>query len=148
MRPSVAGPDFRIAFTEAQLHHWKLLEIFQQRLAPVLARRKKTRTGLNPRRTLHVGPYLSMLLFALLNPVLKTTRALCAASHLPRVQEEVGGGPVSLGGFSEMQAVCQPELLAGLLRGLSEEALPFFGEARARAQVPDLIANDGTLLLA
>jgi hypothetical protein len=67
---------------------------------------------------------------------------------LPRVQEEVGGGPVSLGGFSEMQAVCQPELLAGLLRGLSEEALPFFGEARARAQVPDLIANDGTLLLA
>ena len=45
-----------------------------------------------------------------------------------------------------MQAVCEPELLAGLLRELSAEALPVFGDERVRAQVRDLTANDGTLL--
>jgi len=86
------------------------------------------------------------MLFALLNPVIKSTRALCAASSLQRMQAEVCGRPVSLGSFSEMQAVCEPELLAGLLRELSAEALPVFGDERVRAQVRDLTANDGTLL--
>ena len=45
-----------------------------------------------------------------------------------------------------MQHVCDPELLAGLLRDLAAQALPTFGDARLRAQVGELIATDGTLL--
>jgi hypothetical protein len=45
-----------------------------------------------------------------------------------------------------MQQVVEPELLAGLLREMSAEALPVFGDDRVRQQVKELIANDGTLL--
>jgi len=97
-------------------------------------------------RHLSPGSYLSSALFTLLNPTLKTARALCAASHFRRVQEEVGGGSISLASFSEMQHLCDPDLLAGLLRDLAAEALPVFGDPRLRAQVGELTANDGTLL--
>ena len=86
------------------------------------------------------------MLLGLFNPVLKTTRALCAASHFERVQAESGGASVSLASFSAMQQVVEPELLAGLLREMSAEALPVFGDDRVRQQVKELIANDGTLL--
>jgi len=126
----VAGRQTKNDMDERQLHHWKLLEAFQQRLEPGLARRGKTPTELDPRRRLQPGGYLSLMLFALLNPVIKSTRALCAASRFQRMQAEVGAGPVSLASFSEMQAVCEPELLAGLLRELATEARPVFGDER------------------
>ena len=132
--------------TEAQLRHWKLLDAFQRRLAPHLKRRVQTPTEADPRRTLFTDQYVSLLLFGLLNPVLKTTRALCAASHFDRVQAESGGPPVSLASFSAMQQVVEPELLAGVLREMSAEALPQFGDDRVRQHVQELIANDGTLL--
>ena len=126
----MAGRQTKQDMDERQLHHWKLLEAFQQRLEPVLAKRDQTATELDPRRQLQPGGYLSMMLFALLNPVIKSTRALCAASGLKRMQAEVCGRPVSLGSFSEMQAVCEPEVLAGLLRELATEARPVFGDER------------------
>jgi hypothetical protein len=45
-----------------------------------------------------------------------------------------------------MQHLVDPELLAGLLRSLAEEAGPSFGDAKVRAQVGELVAIDGTLL--
>jgi Transposase DDE domain len=132
--------------TEAQLRNWNLLEAFQVRLAPHLEGRTQTPTEADPRRTIFVGPYLSLMLFGLFNPVLKTTRALCVASHFERVQAESGCAPVSLGSFSAMQQVVEPELLAGLLRQMSAEASPVFGDDRVRQHVQELIANDGTLL--
>jgi hypothetical protein len=48
-------------------------------------------------------------------------RGLCAASHLPRLQGEVCGGAVSLGSFSEAQAVVDTGLLARVFAELSEE---------------------------
>lgn len=142
----MAGHTIEHNIDERQLHHWKLLKSFQERLEPVLAKRAKTPTELDPRRRLQPSGYLSMMLLALLNPVIKSTQALCAASSLKRMQEEVCGGAVSLGSFSEMQTVCEPELLAGLLRELASEAQPVFGDKRVQAQVGDLTANDGTLL--
>jgi hypothetical protein len=62
------------------------------------------------------------------------------------MKTEVCREPVSLASFSEMQSVADPQLLAGLLRSLSSEALPVFGDPRLREKVHDLIANDGTLL--
>jgi hypothetical protein len=143
MRTVAPIPDL---LTEAQLRHWKLLDAFQRRLAPHLQRRVQTPTEADPRRTLFAGQYVSLLLFGLLNPVLKTARALCAASRFERVQAESGGPPVSLGSFSAMQQVVEPELLAGVLHEMSAEALPQFGDDRVRQHVQELIANDGTLL--
>jgi hypothetical protein len=130
--------------TEEQLHNWKLLEDFQQRLQRLLAGRAATDPTFE--RKLAPGPYLCLVLFAMLNPAIKTARALCGASRFQRMQDEVGSQEVKLTSFSEMQHLCDPDLLAGLLRELSAEALPIFGDERVRAQVQDLIANDGTLL--
>ena len=133
----------KIPLSEDQLHNWKLLEQFQRHLEPRLAH---AGSGAAADHSLSAGSYLSMVLFALLNPVLKSARSLCAASRFQRMQKEVCRQPVKLTSFSEMQHVCDPESLAGLLRDLSEQALPVFGEDRLRAQVKELIANDGTLL--
>jgi hypothetical protein len=141
-----SAPATSDKLTEAQLRNWRLLAAFQTRLAPHLERRLPSPTETDPRRTVFVGPYLSLLLLGLFNPVLKTTRALCAASRFERVQVESGCASVSLASFSAMQQVVEPELLAGLLREMSAEALPVFGEDRVRQQVKELIANDGTLL--
>jgi hypothetical protein len=113
------APAIPDTLTEAQLGQWKLLGAFQRRLAPHLGRRPKTPTEADARRTLFVGQYVSLLFFGLLNPVLKTARALCAASHFERMQAESQGPPVSLASFSAMQQVVEPELLAGVLREMS-----------------------------
>jgi hypothetical protein len=62
------------------------------------------------------------------------------------MQAESQGPPVSLASFSAMQQVVEPELLAGVLREMSAEAGPVFGDKRVRQHVQELIANDGTLL--
>jgi hypothetical protein len=128
---------------EDQLHNWKLLQQFQRHLAPRLACAGDSAATTHQ---LSASDYLSLQLFALLNPALKSARSLCVASRFERVQQEVCRQPVKLASFSEMQHVCDPELLAGLLRDLAAQALPTYGDARLRAQVGELIANDGTLL--
>jgi hypothetical protein len=135
-----------LPFTSAELGNWKLLAEFQRRLEPILTAAPKSNTELDLRRTLLSSDYFSLILFALLNPAIKTARALCGASHFERMKTEVCREPVSLASFSEMQSVADPQLLAGLLRSLSSEALPVFGDPRLREKVHDLIANDGTLL--
>lgn len=132
--------------SEADLRNWKLLAEFQRRLQPVLEKAPASATELDARRKLLSCDYFSLMLFGLLNPVLKTMRGLVAASALPRMKVEVCRHQVSLGSFSEMQHLVDPELLAGLLRSLAAEAGPCFGEAKVRAQVGELVANDGTLL--
>jgi hypothetical protein len=141
-RPSSISPKL----SAADLANWKLLAAFQQKLEPILSAAPKAKTELDPRRKLFQAEYFSLILFALLNPAIKTARALCGASHLKRMQKEVCREPVSLGSFSDMQSVADPELLAGLLRSLTAEALPIYGDERLRAQVAELIAIDGTLL--
>src|ERR1035437_9115615 len=94
------APALPDALTEAQLGRWNLLAAFQRRLAPHLDRRHKAPTEADPRRTLFAGQYVSLLLFGLLNPVLKTTRALCAASLFELGRAESRAPPVSLASFS------------------------------------------------
>jgi hypothetical protein len=130
----------------AELANWKLLAEFQRRMEPILAASPKAGTELDPRRTLLSADYFSLILFALLNPAIKTARALCGASHFERMQAAVCREPVSLASFSEMQSVVEPELLAGLLRSISKEAAPVYGDPRVREKVQELIATDGTLL--
>ena len=142
-RVVTAADNVKPLLCEEQLHNWKLLEQFQRHLAPRMACAGAS-AATNHQLTASV--YLSLQLFALLNPALKSARSLCVASRFKRVQQEVCRQPVKLTSFSEMQHVCDPELLAGLLRELATQALPNFGDARLRAQVGELIATDGTLL--
>lgn len=72
-------------------------------------------------RLLSQVDYLSAFLFGLLNPVVRTMRGVCAATQLPRVQEQICGRPVSLASFSEAQALVDPQLLAEVFGQLSAE---------------------------
>jgi len=109
---------------EADLQRWRLIERFQAELAQA-GDTAGGSTWSDPRRRLELGEYLGLYLFGLLNPVVKTMRGLCAASGLDRVQEEICGRPVSLGSFSEAQAVVQPELLEAVFgRLLAEGGAP------------------------
>jgi hypothetical protein len=108
---------------ESDIKRWKLIADFQGRLEKQIPHAKLHPTWSDPERQLHLADYLSLFLLGLFNPVVKTMRAVCAASHLPRVQEEVCQRPVSLGSFSEAQSLVEPELLQAIFSGLSQEVL-------------------------
>jgi hypothetical protein len=104
--------------SESDLRHWNLLEEFRKALEK---RSLETvhPSFANPKRTLQASQYLSLYLFGLFNPALSTMRALCAASALKRVQEEVIAGPrVSLGSFSEAQHLVDPAYLENVFNDL------------------------------
>lgn len=107
--------------TERDLSRWRLIEDFQRRLAQAAQASPLPDTWSEPARRLQHADYLSLFLFGLLNPVVRTMRGLCGASHLKRVQAEVCSRPVSLGSFSEAQAVLDPALLAEVFARLSRE---------------------------
>jgi hypothetical protein len=111
--------------TEKDLRQWDLLRAFQAALAQRANPAQQHRSWADARRTCAYAHYLSLFLFGLFNPVLKTMRALCAASQLPRVQREVSGQSVSLGSFSEAQHLMD-------LRVLEE----VFGDLSAQVQGP------------
>ena len=110
------------AIRETDLQRWRLIERFQASLAEEQKKRDGNATWEDERRRLELGEYLGLFLFGLFNPVVTTMRGLCAASNLERVQKEVCGRPVSLGSFSEAQAVIDPALLKGVLERLQKEA--------------------------
>ena len=107
----------------SDLQRWRLVERFQAALA---AEEEKGGgrggTWADPQRRLTREHYLSLFLFGLFNPVVTTMRGLCAATELVRVQREVSGRPVSLGSFSEAQAVVEPELLQAVFAQLAAAA--------------------------
>jgi hypothetical protein len=105
----------------AQLRQWRLIERFGERVGELAVERGVATSWSDPRRQLQYGQYLRLFLFGLVNPVLETMRALCAASDLERVQREVCGRRVSLGSFSEAQSLVDPEFLETLFGRLAEE---------------------------
>ena len=132
---------------EKKLSSWKLLDEFRRRLAAVQARTAKpeVRPG-GPKRQLLEEDYFSLILFGLFNPIIKTMRGLCAASHLERVQNEVCGRPVSLGSFSEAQGVFDPEMLRQVFLDLSGEISTSWGDDRLAHLADKLKLIDGSLL--
>lgn len=105
--------------SEKELHHWKLLEEFRQALGKAVRPEDLHPSFQDPQRQLGYSYYLSLFLFGLFNPALKTMRALCAASHLERIQRELGGPAVSLGSFSEAQHLVEPAFLERVFADLS-----------------------------
>jgi hypothetical protein len=107
--------------TEHHLSRWRLIVAFRKRLTRAVAKTPLAATWSHPERTLAYADYLSLFLFGLLNPVVRTMRGLCAASGLKRVQRDVCQRRVSLGSFSEAQALLEPALLAEVFGELSRE---------------------------
>lgn len=119
--PAAAEPT--PAIKEKDLKQWRLIERFREALAAEMSGRGgPTGTWADPKRELHLDEYLSLFLFGMFNPVVETMRGLCAASDLRRVQQEVCNRKVSLGSFSEAQAVVDPEVLKGVLERLGADA--------------------------
>jgi hypothetical protein len=110
-----------LKWRERDLSRWRLVEDFQIRLRAAAQTHPLAATWSDPERLLGYTDYLSLFLLGLLNPVVRTMRGLCAASHLPRVQEEICHRPVSLGSFSEAQNVLDPRLLAEVFGPLSRQ---------------------------
>jgi hypothetical protein len=125
------APSTKVQLSERDLSRWQLVEDFQERLKQAAQQQDLPATWSDPQRQFSHTDYLSLYLLGLLNPVVRTMRGLCEASHLARVQEKVCSRPVSLGSFSEAQAVMAPALLAKVFDQLSQ-AIP----APASASVP------------
>ena len=130
--------------TVAELGRWRLVEQFQKRLAAAPAGGAGHRSWADPQRQLQLSEYLSLFLFGLLNPAVRTMRALCAASDLERLQKEVCGRTVSLGSFSEAQAVVDPELLEKVFAELAAEGAAKEGRVSGPGGLPWRIV-DSTL---
>jgi hypothetical protein len=130
--------------TERDLHNWQMLEAFQEALDRVFARATLHRTFADPGRQVGYGPYLSLFLFGLFNPVVENMRGLCGISALPRVQREVCGSRISLGTFSELQHVIAPELLHQVFQDLAQRA-PAHQKPHPKLAALNVIAQDGSL---
>lgn len=132
------------ALTQRELHRWRLVGEFRQRLHQVLAPVQGGHPSWSdPDRLLLYADYLSLFLFGLLNPVVRTMRALCAASQLQRVQEDICTRRVSLGSFSEAQHLLDPALLEQVFADLASEVQ---GPTPKIAGLQhDWLAHDGTL---
>jgi len=130
--------------SEGDLQRWRLVGDFRQRLHQVLGPVQGGHPSWSdPDRLLLYADYLSLFLFGLLNPVVRTMRALCAASQLQRVQEDICRRRVSLGSFSEAQHLLDPALLEQVFAALAS-AVPGPPPKIAGLQ-HDWLAQDGTL---
>jgi hypothetical protein len=120
----VRVPKAACKISESDLRQWKLVDEFRRVLATAMEHLPAAKRWEDPRRQLQLSEYLSLFLLGLLNPVVKTMRAVCAASHLERVQREVCGRPISLGSFSEAQHLVDPAILENVFSDLVDQVPP------------------------
>jgi hypothetical protein len=137
-----------LPFTEQELHHWKLLDRFREKLLPRLGQAGAT-AGAGPQNQLTPEAYFSLFLFRMLNPVITSMRGLCAATSFVKMKG-VAPQPVAPSSFSEAQHLFSPEILCGVARDLAAQARGQmqFGDPRVRQAVEALTIVDGTLLRA
>src|SRR5947209_6672786 len=96
----------------------KLLPLFD-RLRDVGCQRDKAGN-----RKLHFDHYCALILLFLLNPVLRSFRALQQASLLEQVCREVGCSRTSLGSLSEAVEILEPQRLEAIIAELRAEIPP------------------------
>jgi hypothetical protein len=136
-----------LQFASEDLHHWKVMEVFRAALRRAVQEKELHPGFQDPERLLKHADYLALFLFGLFNPVLKTMRALCAASQLKRVQEEVCQRPVSLGTFSEAQHLVAPAHLEKVFKELCSQ-LPRTGSAASNLTWEQWFARDSSVFAA
>jgi DDE family transposase len=135
------------AITEKDLRHWRLLEDFRSALERSTSQGQLHRSFHDPERKLRYDDSLSLFLFGLFNPAIKTMRGLCSASRLQRVQSEICGGPVSLGSFSEAQHLVDPSHLEKVFGELAAQ-VPGPASRDPRVRWEQWLARDSSLFAA
>lgn len=117
----------------------KLLPLFE-RLHDVGCQRDRARN-----RKLHFDQYCALILLFLLNPVLRSFRALQQASLLEQVRRKVGCSRTSLGSLSEAVEILEPQRLEAIIAELWAEALPSRGVGKEYVRQV-LTAVDGSVV--
>jgi hypothetical protein len=142
-------PNKRERIREDQLRNWNLLDRFRQRVLPLLKAKAATATEEDLRRTLFAEDYFCAYLFAMLNPVITSMRALCHVSHCQKMRA-VTAASISPAAFSEGQHLFGPEILEKVVRELAQEnqGRGQSGDVRVRQALTALTAVDGTVLRA
>jgi hypothetical protein len=102
---------------EADLKGLRLIKSFNQALRRV--ERRRERSGVDPQSPVRRREYLSLYLYGLLNPAVRSMRALCRISQTESARKRMGSGPFSRSTFSEMQHVLEPELLEEVFKDLA-----------------------------
>ena len=136
-----------LQFAGEDLHYWKVMEVFRAALRRAVQEKELHPGFQDPDRLLKHAYCLALFLFGLFNPVLKTMRALCAASQLKRVQEEVCQRPVSLGAFSEAQHLVDPAHLEKVFKELCSQ-LPRTGSPASNLTWEQWFARDSSVFAA
>ena len=142
--PVLRQKPAKAEIVEADLHHWRVLQEFDQALHRAAAQLEIHLADADRERQLSQGRYLGLFLFGLFNPVIESMRGLCAVTSLSRVQKEVSGARVPLASFSEMQHVVDPGLLHEVFKDLAGCAPAHAAPVPALAQL-QLIAQDASL---
>jgi hypothetical protein len=96
-------------------------------------------------RKLHFDHYCALILLFLLNPVLRSFRALQQASLLEQVRRKVGCSRTSLGSLSEAVEVFEPQRLEAIIADLWAEAPPSRGAGKEYVRRV-LTAVDGSVV--
>src|SRR4029453_18480432 len=78
-------------------------------------------------RKLHFDHYCALILLFLLNPVLRSFRALQQASRLEQVRRKIGCSRTSLGSLSEAVELLEPQRLEAIIAELWAQAPPSRG---------------------
>ena len=99
----------------------RLIQSFNKTLRKVCRRKEQQRSGGAAQRQFQQGEYLSLYLFGLLNPVVRSMRALCQLSRTESAQPFLGSGAFSRSTFSEMQHLVEPALLEEVFKALARE---------------------------
>jgi hypothetical protein len=119
-----------------------------RKLLPVLDRLHDDATARDKahNRILHFDQYVALQLLFFFNPIVNSLRGLVQASHLKKVQRELGVSPTSVGSFSEAGGVFDAELLKGDHRrvGQSVEAVAWRRPAGRLAGEADGGGRHGT----
>lgn len=95
-------------------------------------------------RELFYDQYMTLLLFRMACPALRSMRALQQATGWDSVRRRLGIGRVSLGSLSESAAVFDPELVRPIIAELARRAAPLESGPRAAA-LRGLTAVDGSV---
>src|ERR1700756_4198164 len=96
-------------------------------------------------RKLHFDHYCALILLFLLNPILRSFRALQQASLLEQVRRKVGCPRTSLGSLSEAVEILEPQRLGGIIAELWAEVPPSRGVGKEYVRRV-LTAVDGSVV--
>jgi Transposase DDE domain len=107
---------------DKELKGLRLLEQFRKTLRRVSRRRQPPDSPERAHCQRQREDYLCLFLFGVLNPVIRSMRALCELSQSERVQDRLGCGAFSRSTFSEVQHLVDPALLEEVFEELARAA--------------------------